>query len=248
MIDIYYPYLFRKSEINTAGFTLSSREMVNSKGTIPGLNVGENTNAPQNEIEENLQFLSNEAGFDREQLVLGNQVHGNNVLITNKPGFFEGYDGFVTDKEELVLGIKVADCAALLFADELNGVIGAAHAGWKGAIAGVVPNTLNAMEELGASAENIKVYVSACISAEMFEVGDEVAEQFPESVVDRQSYNKPHVDLKKYLRNELINKAVKSTNIEMDERCTMSDTQFYSYRRERERAGRMLGFIKLNKG
>ena len=247
MIDIYYPYRFSDSQVITAGFTLPSREEVNTDGVIPGLNVGENTTASQDEIEANLQKLSEQAGFEKEQLVLGNQVHGSDVLTVSKPGFYEGYDGFVTNKTDLVLGIKVADCAALLFADEVNGVIGAAHAGWKGALAGIVPNTMDAMEQLGASSEHIEVYVSPCISAEKFEVGQEVASQFPNNVVDWISHEKPRVDLKEFIWQQLKIRGLRLSDVELDERCTMNDPQFYSYRRERERAGRMLGFIKMNK-
>lgn len=246
MSEIIYPSLFSNSKKITAGFTLAARETINSNGTIAGLNTGENTEAPKEEIEDNLQRVASRAGLSRDQFVLGVQVHSNNVLFTKKPGFYAGYDGYVTRQTGLVLGIKVADCAALLFADEENSVIGAAHAGWKGAVAGIVPNTLHTMKQHGASADKIKVYLSPCISVQKFEVGEEVAVQFPDEVVDRQSYQKPHVDLKEYLRLQLEEAGIMPEHIEIDDRCTMSDPQFYSYRRERERAGRMLGFITLN--
>lgn len=246
MSEIIYPVLFSDSKKITTGFTLAARETVNSNGTIAGLNTGENTEAPQEEIEQNLQLVADRAGLSRDQFVLGAQVHSNKVLYTEKPGFYDGFDGYVTRQTGLVLGIKVADCAALLFADEENSVIGAAHAGWKGAVSGIVPNTLQAMIQHGASADKIKAYLSPCISVQNFEVGEEVAVQFPDEVVDRQSYQKPHVDLKKFIRLQLDEAGIRPEHIEIDDRCTMSDSQFYSYRKERERAGRMLGFITLN--
>lgn len=247
MIDIYCPMIFNESGHINAGFSLASKNAVNKDGTIAGLNTGENTAAPKEEIDRNLQVLAKQAGFSRDKLVMGKQVHGSDVLVTDLPGFYEGYDGYVTRKTGIVLGIKVADCAALLFADEQNRIIGAAHAGWKGAAAGIIPNTLREMIKLGAAAEQIKVYVSPCISLQNFEVGEEVAVLFPDEVVDRESYQKPHVDLKEFIRRQLAEEGIDPGNTEIDNRCTLSDTQFYSYRRERGRAGRMLGFITINK-
>jgi len=237
---------FLSNDKVTAGFTYAGRDQVNKDSEIPGLNLGENTPVDPSEIKSNLNLLLNEVGADRDNLIHGNQIHSSEVKLAEQGGYYEGFDGFVTTKSDLILGIKVADCAAVLLADPVNGVIGAAHAGWRGAIAGIVETTVKTMQSSGAEVSAIRVYLSPCISKNKFEVGEEVAVQFPEEFVDNNSYQKPHIDLKGYLKNELMNLDVIEENIRVSDGCTVSNDHFYSHRREREKAGRMLGFIKLN--
>src|SRR3546814_7795356 len=84
----------------------------------------------------------------------------------------------VTDRPGLLLGILTADCVPVLFADREAGVIGAAHAGWKGALGGVTDSVLTAMEKLGARREHIGCAIGACIARASYEVADDFAENF----------------------------------------------------------------------
>ena len=78
------------------------------------------------------------------------------------------------------------------------------------------------------------------------EVGDEVAEKFPDDFVDRTSYSKPHIDIKKYIEFQLLRAGILEENIEIHGSCTFSDSEFFSYRRDGKRSGRMMVIIKLN--
>lgn len=234
------------NEVISSWFSLRNQQTFNPKHDIPGLNLGLNTNEKEEVIFENRELLLSEIGLEAHQIAFATQIHQTNVQYAEQGGTFPNTDAFVTDKKNIALAIQVADCAAILMADMKNKVIGAAHAGWRGAVGNVVPKTIDKMQELGAKPENMKVFVSPCISLENFEVGAEVAEQFPDEFVDWERFEKPHVDMKGYINDQLLNKGIAQNNIEIDDSCTISDTSFYSYRRQKEKSGRMMGIIKLN--
>lgn len=242
---VFTPELLNAEPGVIAGFTLAARRSVNENGEIPGFNFGDNTAAEKKEIQSNFDRLFREIDH-KNGIVMADQVHGNNVKVVNSPGFYSGFDGFVTSTPDLMLGIKVADCAAVLIADPENGIVAAAHAGWRGAASGIIPNTLKVIEKQGANLRKSVVYISPCISRSNFEVGEEVARKFPDHVVDRSPNRKPHLDLSAYIVTQMMEAGIDNAQIEVDGRCTLSDHQFYSFRRERDRAGRMLGFIKYS--
>ncbi len=245
-MDLLYPKIFQKYSTISALFSEANRESVKADNYVSGLNLGYNTKAKSVDIDQNFDLLFNIIGEEKKELAIANQIHSSNIRYVTEAGIYDDTDGFVTDQAGLSLGIRVADCAAILAGDSKNGVIGAFHAGWKGAAGNIVPKGIEHMIQIGAKHKNIDVYVSPCISLKNFEVGEEVASQFPDQFVDRISFKKPHVDLKAFIRWQLLNAGLKDDNIEISPDCTVHNSKFYSYRRERDRAGRMLGLIKLN--
>jgi polyphenol oxidase len=245
-MKIYFPEIFSGHKEITAFFTEANRNEVNQNGTIPGLNLGYNTTAEKIEIDDNFRKLEMELGLLNQSYTLTEQVHGSDIKVVDQPGIIEGFDGLITKESGLAIGIRVADCAAILIADPHNRVIGAFHAGWKGAARGIVSKGLDKMKKEGGDPSGFLVYGSPCISQKNFEVGEEVAKEFPDQFVDRIQYPKPHVDLKGFLMNQLLAGGVMEKNIEFSNECTMQEKRFFSYRREREEAGRMLAMIKLN--
>lgn len=227
----------------TAGVSYAKREKFSTSSDIPGLNFGENTGISLAKVNQNIQKLNKETGYTG-QFALAEQVHGAEVSVVNKPGYYREIDGLITSESDLMIGIKIADCAALLFADPVSGIIAAIHAGWRGAASGIVLNAVQQLMHVGANTKNILVYISPCISLQNLEIGEEVAEQFPSKYFDRTIGPKPHLDLKQFLVNQLRDGGIESKNIDVDSRCTFDDTSFYSFRRERDGAGRMLAFIK----
>lgn len=245
-MELFEPDIINNESRVNALFTGTNKKIINPGSSIPGLNLGYNTEAEPAEVDQNFKLLFDEIGWNRNQLAIANQVHGSNIIQVTKPGTYDNTDGFVTDMVELSLGIRVADCTAVLAGDAKNGVIGAFHAGWKGAANNIVPEGINKMIQLGADPDHILVYLSPCISLNNFEVGEEVASKFPKQFVDRESYKKPHIDLKGFIGWQLLNTGIKLENVEISTHCTVQNSNYYSYRRERGRAGRMLGMIKLN--
>ncbi len=243
-MKIIKPEIFEANNIQ-AGFTLSNRNVINTNGEIPGLNLGHNTGVDNQEIEGNIDHFLSKYEIPENQLAMASQVHGRNITYVTTGGIYKDTDALITDTPGIMLGIRVADCAALLLADIKNSVISAVHAGWRGAALGVLPDTIEEMKFRGADPESISAFISPCLSDSIFEVGEEVAEQFPSEFVDYKSFVKPHLDLKGFLKHQLMNDGVPEHNIDMDKGCTLSDNSFYSYRRERGKAGRMLGFIRM---
>lgn len=177
-------------------------------------------------------------------MAVAQQVHGERVAWVDAPGLVPETDGLVTATDGLTLGIKVADCAAILFCDPVAGVSAAVHAGWRGAVGGIHRNALKMMADAGCDPIRTHAWISPCIGIASFEVGEEVAERFPSRFVHREGYAKPHVDLGGYLVSELLDAGLSPSRITLDGRCTVEhpDT-FWSYRRESTEAGRMMALI-----
>jgi len=245
---IYHtPELFTSLAGYKAGITYANRDSININGSITGLNLGDNTGVPESETHENFNKLSEETRFNKHNLALAEQVHGGEIEIVSSPGFYKNVDGFVTSEENLAIAVKVADCAAVLLTDPSTNIISAVHAGWRGAAADILPNALSKMKSIGADMSQTLAYISPCISLQQFEVGEEVASQFNPTFINRNIGKKPHLDLKSYLKHQLLEKGVHQQKIEIDPRCTIEDSRFYSFRRERQQAGRMLAFIMFTR-
>lgn len=245
---IYHtPELFSSQTGYKAGITYANRDTININGSITGLNLGDNTGVSESEIHENFNKFSEETGLKKHNLALAEQVHGSKIEIVSEPGFYKDVDGFVTSTENLAIAVKVADCAAVLLADPSTHIHAAVHAGWRGAAADILPNAISKMKSLGADMSETVAYISPCISLQHFEVGEEVASQFDAAFINRNIGKKPHLDLKSFLNHQLSEEGILQQKIEIDPRCSIEDSRFYSFRRERQQAGRMLAFIMFRR-
>lgn len=227
-----------------ATFSLKNPEL-NPDRPIPGLNLGYNTTEPDAITTANRRRWLQAAGADPERTSWGIQVHGTHIEKADAPGVYPDTDGLICTTPGHSIGIFVADCAAVLLCDEQRGIIAAAHAGWKGAAAGIVPKIVEQMMASGAVAKHIEAFVAPCISQDSFEVGEEVAARFPEAYVSRRA-PKPHVDLKGFIIHQLKEKGLPDARIARTSFCTMNDSRrFYSFRREAGQSGRMMALITL---
>jgi polyphenol oxidase len=143
-----------------------------STGIHAGLNVGWGSDDEREAVRENRRRAS-EAVLPGAPLVAVHQIHSADVVTVEEPwsdAERPPADALVTYRSGLLLGILTADCAPVLLADAEAGVVGAAHAGWKGALAGVCENTVAAMEALGARRERIAAAIGPCIAQASYEV------------------------------------------------------------------------------
>jgi YfiH family protein len=155
-----------------------------SAGLYSSLNCGYGSGDSPENVRENRRRAA--AAFERgaDELLTVHQIHSTDVITVGEqrwtsPGAPKA-DGLVTDRPGVVLGVLAADCAPVLLADSQARVIGAAHAGWKGALAGVVEATINAMEKLGARRERLRAAIGPCIGRDSYEVGPEFPAPFLE--------------------------------------------------------------------
>lgn len=154
-----------------------------STGLCEGLNVGFGADDDRTAIVENRRRAL-EAIAPGAALVTVHQVHSADVVAATGPWPDDARppaDGLVTDRPGLALGVVTADCAPILLADAEAGVIGAAHAGWKGAFTGIIGNTVAAMEALGADRTRIAAAIGPCIARKSYEVDDAFFRRFAEA-------------------------------------------------------------------
>lgn len=213
-----------------------------STGLFQGLNVGLGSGDEREAILENRKRVARWLGVAPERLVGAHQVHSPDVVAVEAPfgGVRPKADALVTDRPGLALGVLTADCGPVLFSDAEAGVIGAAHAGWKGALTGVLENTVAAMEKLGARPGRIVAVLGPSIAQENYEVGPEFVERFVRSDDASERFFVPSAraghalfDLRGYT---LLRLERAGAEAQMVARCTYAlEGEFYSYRRATHR-------------
>jgi YfiH family protein len=148
-----------------------------STGSYASLNCSFSSQDDRGAVLENRARVARSLGADPARLLGLTQVHGNHVVTATEPwtaGQGENADAVVTAQAGLALGIVTADCAPVLFADHGRRIVGAAHAGWRGAVAGVLEATIAAMTVLGASPDRITAAIGPCIAQASYEVGPDL--------------------------------------------------------------------------
>ena len=208
-----------------------------SSGELAGLNVGYGSNDYREAIEENRRRAISSV-LPSAELATVHQVHSAEAVYVEQawPQAQRPHaDAMVTDRSGILLGILTADCAPVLLSDRSAGVIGAAHAGWRGALAGVTDSTIAAMERLGACRERIRAAVGPCIAQVSYEVDDVFRVRFLEAdpVNERffvqSSTARPHFDLAGYVEHRLASAGVQAEVLGLDTYAEAD--RFYSYRR-----------------
>jgi hypothetical protein len=196
--------------------------------------------------------LAQHLGVELDRLIVPRQTHSVNVAVVRSipvgDADIEGVDALVTTLPGVVVGVNTADCLPLLLYDEQSGVVAAVHAGWRGAVGGVVENAVAAMIEQGAHPADIHAIVAPHIGVCCFEVGEEVAERFHPDDVVRHAGAKPHVSLAGAVTRTLRNLGVDAANICADAECTRCrSTRYFSARALGIASGRNFSFISLKK-
>ena len=227
-----------------------------SGGELAGLNTGYGSNDDRAAIDENRRRAI-AALLPGAALATVHQVHSADVVYVERPwpqGERPQADAMVTDRPGVLLGILTADCAPVLFADGEAGVVGAAHAGWRGAFAGVTDQTIAAMERLGARRDDIHAAVGPCIGLKSYEVDEAFREHF--LAKDRENARffaagaglRPHFDLEAYVVHRLLVAGIGEVEaLHLD--TYVDPERFYSFRRATHRGeadyGRQLSAVAL---
>lgn len=173
------------------------------------------------------------------------QVHSDVIFTAEEAGVCGAGDALVTSREGLAVSIRTADCYPVLLADPRNRAVAAIHAGWRGTAARIVQKTIQRMSaEFGTRAHEVHAAVGPGIGVCCYEVGPEVACQFGDAVLTR--HIRAHLNLATENRKQLEAAGVPLQNIEALDICTFCDAErFFSYRREKETAGRMTSFVRI---
>lgn len=231
-----------------------------SEGAYDSLNVGPGSDDhPENVRENRRRAMEAFVGEGEHVLCTLYQVHGSDVVTVTSPFSQDARpqgDAMVTNSDEVVLGILTADCGPVLFADDTAKVIGGAHAGWKGAIGGVLENTVVAMETLGAQKKNITAIIGPCIHQESYEVDAGFYKQFIEKEKHYDAFftasptkaDHYQFDLPAFIRHRLEVAGVGKIK-QVNKDTYANKEQFFSYRRNTHESiaayGRGLSAITL---
>lgn len=226
-----------------------------STGAMASLNCGWGSGDDPSLIVENRRRAA-DAVLPRARIISPHQTHSADVVVADDwpDGARPPADAVVTDKPGILLGILTADCAPVLLADAEAGVVAAAHAGWRGALAGITDRTIDEMERLGADRSRIAAAVGPCIARASYEVDHAFAERFSaEAGVNDRFFSeglsgKPHFDLESYVLHRLA--AAGLGRVEALGHDTYAQPNlFYSYRRATHRGepsyGRQISLIGL---
>jgi hypothetical protein len=210
-----------------------------SDGIYASLNAGLGSDDDPANVAENRRRMAEQIGVTPSHFLSVHQTHSPDVVVATGPwpgASRPRADAIVTRTEGLAIGASAADCGPILLADPNARVIGAAHAGWKGALSGILESTVAAMEKLGAERNGIVAAIGPLIRQQSYEVGGEFVERFIEADAENGLFFIPSAreghamfDLAGFIRMRLENTGVlviDDTGID-----TYSDERFYSYRR-----------------
>ena len=219
-----------------------SRKNGVSKGYYKSLNCGLGSNDKKEDVLKNLEIVSKTILCNKQSLITLNQKHTNQVIHFSNKNLIQNKltgDAIVCEVNNVGIGILTADCAPILFYDPVKKIIGCAHAGWKGALNGIIQNTIKKLNELDSNNQDLIVVIGPCIGKKNYQVEEDFLKKF--TIKDKNNVkffekisNKKYIfDLRGFINKEIFSLNVKNIeNIEMD---TFSEANlFYSYRRSQQ--------------
>jgi len=216
-----------------------SRKNGFSKGDYESLNCGLGSSDKKENVLKNLEFVSKNIGCKKEFLVTLNQKHTNEVVCFRSEADIKNKlvgDAIVSKVKNIGIGILTADCASIFFYDPRNKIIGCSHAGWKGALNGIIKNTVQKFNELNSNNKDLIAIVGPCINKKNYKVKKDFFNEFinknreNEIFFEKTNNENYTFDLRGYINSEILNLNIK--NIENIEKDTFSEKDFfYSYRR-----------------
>lgn len=240
-LDILKPNIFPDDRIisgvtkrNTAlfpnkGFTLSHNGITNS------------------EFKRNLQIFSDFLGVQVSDIRFNHQIHSDKIVIADHDFKIEQADALITNRQNIVIYVKIADCAGILIYEPTAECVAAIHSGWKGTKLNIAGKTIKELQkQYNAKPSNMLVYISPMASAKNYEVGREFFDYFPKDVL-YENNNKLFYDNLKMIISQLVAAGIKSENIEYSVLCTIDNNDLHSFRRDKENSGRMAVYIGLKK-
>ncbi|KZM49639.1 peptidoglycan editing factor PgeF [Labrenzia sp. OB1] len=245
-------------KLESLGHGFFTRQGGVSNGIYASLNLGLGSDDDRGRVLENRRRAADAIGVVPENLLSPHQIHSPDVITVSaswEDSADRKADALVTSTPGLGIGVLTADCGPVLFADPAARVIGAAHAGWKGALTGVLQNTVTAMEALGATRDGITAVLGPTISRKAYEVGPEFFDRFRQNASVNTGYFQPSeradhfmFDLPAFIMDRL--EQLNLGQVADLALCTYGDeTRFFSYRRTTHRKepdyGRQISSIVL---
>jgi polyphenol oxidase len=234
-----------ETEIFDKNLILAGVTQVNKVAFPPtGLSLAPSGILNTHEFERHLGYFSDELNVPVNRIKFNHQVHSDIIYIADSATIVQDGDALITNEPNLLLLVKLADCAGVLMHDGVNNVIAAVHSGWRGTKQKIVPKTIDKMSiSYGTNPEDLKVYLSPMAQQKNYEVQSEFIDFFPKSVEIKNGryFFSNAVELK----FQLVQSGVSPWNIEDSGICTIENSMYHSYRRDGNASGRMAAFIMM---
>ena len=227
-----------------------------STGDFASLNCSVKVGDDPAKVRENMRRVAGYLGCTVEKLFVLHQTHSSIVVpVTSREPFEKTpyADALVTNQTGVFLGIKTADCAPVLLADAENGIVAAAHAGWRGAVGGVLENTVQTMIDMGADVDNISALIGPCIAPQSYEDGDDMREAFLQADAKASLFFVPagtgkyRFDLPGYVLARLERRGIGAAEWVGEDTYAL-EKEYFSHRRSSqkgENSGRQISVIGL---
>jgi len=247
-------YSKKLNKFNKIKHCFFSRKGGFSKGLYKGLNCGRGSKDNKINISKNLNYVAQKVHVIKKKLVLMNQTHSAKVIEIKKNNYKKkiNSDAIITKVKGLALGVVTADCVPIIIYDFKNEIVGCIHAGWKGALSGVVKNTINKIKKLNLN-NKIVASVGPCIGKKNYEVDLRFYKKFHIKSKKNKKYfsyknkNKKLFNLRKFIADQLKELNVKVDHVNHD--TFKEKTNFFSYRRscklKQNDYGRCISVIRL---
>lgn len=206
-----------------------------SGGKYASLNANLSSRDNPDNVAKNLTLVAQKFGLSVDNMFLPYLKSDNKAVFANTPSIKKiEADGCVTNQKDLLLCIRTADCVPIFFYDKKASLVGASHAGWRGALTGVIQNTINLMIEHGSHKENIQTAVGPCLQQKSFEVQDDLYQKFLAQSLDNKKFfiSKDQgflFDLQGYVVEVLHNLGLE--NISVSDIDTYTNLDYFSFRR-----------------
>jgi hypothetical protein len=231
--------LKKNSNLNHCFF---SRKNGISKGIYNSLNCGLGSKDDRKNVIQNINIVCKKLNFKKKTIITLNQIHSNRAVCFNSSKEVKDKmvgDAIVTKIKNIGIGILTADCAPILFYDFKKKIIGCAHVGWKGALSGIIENTIDKFLKLNSNTKDIIAAIGPCINHRNYEVGFDFYKKFiDQSKINKKFFivsknKKYYFDIRSYINTKLVKLGIK--NIDHIEIDTFSDKEnFFSYRRSKK--------------
>ena len=240
-------------QFNKIQYFISDNKDGSSTNSYAENNLALHTDDIEENVTNNRIALCKKLGIDTDKLIIPNQTHSNKTqVVPLKKGTLDQTDGLITNTKDTCIAVLTADCVPLIVYHSKQHYAGVIHAGWKGIINEIIPNTIDLMlTRFGGKTKDFHVGIGPCIGKKDYEVGEDVATKFdglfPKNigVVDRTSFNKPHIDLVLAAKLQLISCGLLQDNIESSGICTYNSDDYYSARKSGLKSGRFASGILL---
>jgi YfiH family protein len=240
--------IFNQVQGVVCAFSTRKAEGAISAGPFAQLNLGNHKFDKKENIEYNRSLFFKHHHVEPQTVVFPGQIHSANIRFVNQPGIYPDTDALVTDKRNLFLTVQTADCFPVFLVEPQKRVIALIHAGWRGLVQDIVRHTIELMTtNLAVNPQMILAAIGPGLQAECFEVNADVYQKFPEKFrFSHRENSKRYIDLSGFIKEELMTYGVRNDFIEVSDQCSMCrEDLFFSYRRDGEKSGRMMGILGI---